>query len=99
MVALLVDHGADVDAADRDGHTPLHAAALEGQPHAVKALLACGAATAPVTGAGDTPLATAVALGHADIVARLSAEHAANASGTLAHEAAAAGRPGTRGAP
>jgi len=100
MVALLVDHGADVDAAGRDGQTPLHAAALEGQQHAVKALLECGAATAPVNGAGDTPLATAVALGRADIFAQLSAEHAAEASGTrAAREAAAAGRPGTRGAP
>jgi ankyrin repeat protein len=43
MIATLLDHGADVDAPDGNGRTALEIAALLGQDHIIKVLLARGA--------------------------------------------------------
>ncbi|MCY3740848.1 MAG: CotH kinase family protein [Candidatus Poribacteria bacterium] len=45
VVALLLEHGADVNAKSRDGGTPLHAAAFLGRAETVKLLLKKGADT------------------------------------------------------
>ncbi|KAK7231402.1 spectrin binding protein [Aureococcus anophagefferens] len=52
--------GADADARDSRGNTPLHAAASAGAAHAVGALLRCGADAAAANTNGDTPLHLAV---------------------------------------
>jgi len=83
----------DVNAADQDGQTALHLAALGGHPQMVALLLRHGAHPTPVNVIGGTPLTAAAALGHADIVTQLPAEHPAGAVSTPAHEAAAARRP------
>ena len=66
----LLEAGADVDAADRRGVTPLHYAAALGRRDAVHQLLARGANTMATDEAGATPLERAVAAGH-DGIARI----------------------------
>jgi len=56
VVRALVDAGAAVDAAERDGRTPLHWAALEGHSEVVRALVDAGAAATARTSAGALPL-------------------------------------------
>ncbi|MDG4816540.1 ankyrin repeat domain-containing protein [Micromonospora sp. WMMD956] len=72
MLALL-RVGADPNAADRDGTTPLYLAALHNKPVAVRILLDAGADPDVEGGRGDegTPLTGAAAWGHADIVREL----------------------------
>ena len=84
---------ADVNAANQDGQTALHLAALEGDSRMVALLLRHGAHPTPVNVSGGTPLTAAAALGHAAIVTQLPAEHPPGAVSTPAHEAAAARRP------
>ena len=84
---------ADVNAADQDGQTALHLAALRGDARMVALLLRHGAHPTPVNVSGGTPLTAAAALGHAAIVTQLPAEHPRGAVSTPAHEAAAARRP------
>lgn len=38
----LIDHGANVNAEDEDGHTPLHHAAIEGYTDAIRYLIRNG---------------------------------------------------------
>ena len=83
----------DVNAADQDGQTALHLAALGGHPQMVALLLRHGAHPTPVNVPGGTPLTAAAALGRTDIVTQLPAEHPAGAVSPPAHEAAAARRP------
>jgi len=91
--AMATPPAVDVNAADQNGQTALHLAALGGHPRMVALLLRHGAHPTPVNVIGGTPLTAAAALGHADIVTQLPAEHPAGAVSTPAHEAAAARRP------
>lgn len=55
-IALLLQHGASVNARDNDGNTPLMAAAQAGHPHTVKFLLDRGAEVNAENDNGLTPL-------------------------------------------
>ena len=72
-IRTLLAAGADVDAADASGFTPLHVAAAQGHADAVKALLAAGADIEAVTDKGHTPLHAAAWVGQVDVVAALLA--------------------------
>lgn len=69
---LLLDGGLDANAVDDDGESALHLAAA-GNAEAVATLLAHGADTRAENFKGETPLATAVAAGHAAAAQRLAA--------------------------
>jgi ankyrin repeat protein len=56
MIEYLLDHGADVNAADKAGWTPLHFAARDQNAIIVKILLGRGAVVDPVDDNGSTPL-------------------------------------------
>ena len=56
MAALLLDSGADIEAKNADGETPLHMAASFGEPSVVGALLDRGANIEATDHAGGTPL-------------------------------------------
>lgn len=47
VVALLINHGAEVTCKDKKGYTPLHAAASNGQINVVKHLLNLGVEVSP----------------------------------------------------
>lgn len=97
--ALLAD-GADVNAAQGDGMTALHWAALDGREEMVRVLLYAGASTGAITRLGSyTPLHLASRNGHAGVARELldgGADPApVSATGvTPLHFAAAAGVPG-----
>jgi ankyrin repeat protein/peptidoglycan/LPS O-acetylase OafA/YrhL len=55
IVTLLLDHGADVNARDRDGTTALHSAAFFGRDTVVALLLQRGADPGAASDAGETP--------------------------------------------
>ena len=77
MAAALVRHGADVNAPQGGGVTPLHEAAHNGYPGAARLLLEHGADVNPRTDDGQTPLAMAAAAAHtevADLLRRHGAE-------------------------
>jgi len=59
-VALLVEHGADVNATSEDGDTVLRSAAARGQVEVVRLLLANGARSCAPRREGSTPLHEAV---------------------------------------
>ncbi|HEU4618900.1 MAG TPA: ankyrin repeat domain-containing protein, partial [Gammaproteobacteria bacterium] len=67
----LVEHGADVNAAQPDGTTPLHWAVYKLDVPLVEALLARGANASAANDFGSTPLAEAVKAAQAGLVARL----------------------------
>ena len=56
VVALLLEHGADVNAQNRDGATPLHSAAFLGRVETVKFLLQKGADITLRNNDGSTPM-------------------------------------------
>jgi ankyrin repeat protein len=73
-VRTLVRGGADVNAAQGDGMTALHWAALNGDLKTLDVVLHAGAATDPLTRVGAyTPLHLASSRGHAEAVTRLLA--------------------------
>ena len=71
LVTLLVDHGAEVDARDGDGDTPLAAAARNGAKDAFAALLDAGADVDSENCDGQTPLFHAANFGRLEAVVRL----------------------------
>jgi ankyrin repeat protein len=60
----LVEAGADKEASDADGDTPLHVAACEGHVEVVTALVELGADIGALTGDGQTPLQLSISFGH-----------------------------------
>ena len=60
-VAMLLEHGADVNAKSRDGYTALHAAAFLGRAETVRLLLEKGADATIRNNDGATPLDTTMA--------------------------------------
>lgn len=71
LVQLLLDAGAEVNAQDGDGWTPLNLAAHEGAAETVALLLARGADPSIANRAGQTPLQTAEREGRAETAALL----------------------------
>lgn len=62
QIEILLDAGADVEAADGLGNVPLHAAIENWQPAAIERLLQRGASANQLDGDGWSPLAHAVEL-------------------------------------
>jgi len=67
-VRALLDGGADVNAIDRNGWTPLMEAVFAGHAETIRALLARGADVNKKDRAGWTPLMEAASKGHAEAV-------------------------------
>jgi ankyrin repeat protein len=67
IAQALLDHGADVNAAQEGGFTPLHAAAQNGDVPLAELLLARGANPAAATSDGKTPRDFAREEGHAEL--------------------------------
>jgi hypothetical protein len=63
-----------VSAVDKSGCSALHIAAIYGNRHCVRALLAAGARLEGEDDEGQTPLLSAVSFGHSDVVELLLAE-------------------------
>ena len=95
MIALLLAHGARLDAVDHDGWSALMWAAWSGLPTAVAKLLDSGADHSLTDRQGNTALIIAAQRGHADIVTELLAKGAdraaKNSAGQTARDAAKTG--------
>jgi cytohesin len=92
LAALLMAHGADVNAPDGVGDTPLHHAALDGRNAVIRLLLAAGADVDARNAAGQTPLYKAIESTVPDTVGLLLSRgadpSAVDAAGhTLLHQA------------
>jgi ankyrin repeat protein len=68
---LLIAAGADVNANQRHGYTPLHSAAQSGDAELVELFLSAGADPRSVRDSGESPAETAEAAGHVDVARRL----------------------------
>lgn len=98
IVAVLIDAGASVDAADNRGRTPLHMAVERGDENVVALLLDHRANPAKGDAAGWRPLHHAAARNQVGIARRLLAAGLdpnlrSELGGTALHEAAASGGP------
>lgn len=69
---LLISAGADVEAVNDNGNTPLHVASRKGHAGPAAALLAAGASTAARNKKGHTPALLAAGDGHAGVLALLA---------------------------
>ena len=69
--ALLIGHGADVNAADAQGWRPLHLAAANNNMDAVKQLIAQGADVHAPNGEAKTALSLATEKNHREVAALL----------------------------
>ena len=67
IVEFLVQHGADPNAPDVNGDTPLHLAAEAGSLATVRMFLDAGGNPLAENAKGQTPLDLAVAEGHDDV--------------------------------
>jgi len=76
MVELLIDKGADVNARDEAGWTPLHYAAFNGHKDVAELLIAKGADVNAKNDYGETPLHIAKHNDHKDL-AELLKKHGA----------------------
>ncbi|MEH0986326.1 ankyrin repeat domain-containing protein [Micromonospora sp. CPCC 205556] len=78
VASALLRVGADPNAADREGTTPLYLASVQGTVDLVRLLLAAGAAPDTESGHGQegTPLCAAAAWGYTDVVRELLAHNA-----------------------
>ena len=72
IVALLLERGADVDAAQRGGYTALHSAAHDGNEELARMLLAAGADPARATDDDRTPADLAAEAGHPKLARALA---------------------------
>lgn len=68
LVPLLLEHGADSDAQDKDGKTPLHYCVELDKRHAARSLLDSNAATEFRSQMEETPLSLAVRIGRRELV-------------------------------
>ena len=68
MIDLLLENGADINAKDNTGLTPLHVAAMLDRTNEAQALLAHGADIKARDSFGDTPLHTAALFGQPRMV-------------------------------
>ena len=80
IVTILLDHGAEVEARDAQGRTPLFVAASSGSAQIVRALVLAGANVNARSNSGATPLMLAASSGSLDAVTfRLAGGADANA--------------------
>jgi len=68
VIEILLQNGAQIDAKNRTGFTPIHHAAESGSAGAARVLLRAGADASIVNNRGESPLETATRLGHAKVV-------------------------------
>lgn len=68
---MLVEAGADLEAADSTGSTPLRSAAIYGCWEVMRLLVAAGANPDSRTPSGETPLHAAAHAGHVQVVREL----------------------------
>jgi ankyrin repeat protein len=76
VVSLLLQHGADIDATNNSGETPLHRAVYWGKVEVVRALLENGANVEAKNNEGQTPIQVAREQDEQDIV-QILLEHGA----------------------
>lgn len=81
-VAAFLAHGGATDLTDRDGKTPLHAAAVGNQPEMIEFLVARGAALNAIDRFGDSPLQSALGNDAQDAARQLKAYGAQRVQGT-----------------
>jgi ankyrin repeat protein len=85
VVHVLLEAGANLEATDATGRTPLLAAAAAGKAEVVQVLLQAGAKVEAATADGTTPLCAAASAGHVEVARMLLAADAnlAAASGAM----------------